>query len=65
MIHGLDVRPLKLSTLLGKRPKTALLDYVKRNWEAEMGTDPPDDPEQMVVEYFDEALEAYDIQEVP
>lgn len=43
----------------------ALLEYVKRNWEAEMGTDPPGDPERMIEEYFDEVLEAYDIQDAP
>jgi hypothetical protein len=42
---------------------TALLDYVRRNWDAEVGTEPPGDPEKMVREYFDEVLEAYEITE--
>lgn len=41
-----------------------LLDYVRRNWDAEMGTDPPEDPEEMIQEYFSEVLEAYEIREV-
>jgi hypothetical protein len=38
-----------------------LRDYVQRNWDAEVGTEPPDDPDEMVQEYFAEALEAYEI----
>jgi len=41
----------------------ALLEYVKRNWETKMGTDPSSDPEQMIEEYLAEVLETYDIQE--
>jgi hypothetical protein len=43
--------------------ETALRDYVRRNWDAEMGTEPPDDPDDMVDEYFDAVLEAYEILE--
>jgi len=43
---------------------TALLEYVKRNWEAEVGTDTPAEPDVMIQEYFSEVLEAYDIREV-
>lgn len=38
-----------------------LLDYVRRNWAAEMDTDQPSDPDRMVREYFSEVLEAYEI----
>jgi len=31
------------------------------NWEEEMGTVPPDDPQAMVKEYFDEVMEQYEI----
>jgi hypothetical protein len=40
-----------------------LLDYVRRNWDAEVGTERPDDLSGMVAEYFDEVLEAYEITE--
>jgi len=43
--------------------KAALLDYVRRNWDSEMGADPPEDPDEMVDGYFSEVLEAYDISE--
>ena len=43
--------------------EAALLDYVLHNWEGEVGTDQPNDPEDMVREYFDAVFEAYDIVE--
>jgi hypothetical protein len=43
--------------------KGALVDYVRRNWNSEMGTDPPVDPDEMLDEYFSEVLEAYEISE--
>jgi hypothetical protein len=43
--------------------EAALLNYVRRNWDAEMGTEPPDDPNETIQEYFAEALEAYEILE--
>jgi len=39
----------------------ALVAYVRENWNAEIGTEPPDSPELMIEEYFDEVLEAYEI----
>jgi hypothetical protein len=30
----------------------ALLEYVRRDWDAEVGTDQPDDPHKMIDEYF-------------
>ena len=41
----------------------ALIEYVTRNWDAEVGTEPPDDPDAIVQEYFAEVLEAYEILE--
>lgn len=41
----------------------ALLDYVRWNWHAAVGTERPDDPDTMIREYFDEVLEAYEITE--
>lgn len=38
-----------------------LLDYVRRNWDAEVGTDRPSDPQEMIAEYFNEVLEQYAI----
>lgn len=43
--------------------EAALREYVQRNWVAEMGTEPPDNPDEMVQEYFDEVREAYEIVE--
>lgn len=40
---------------------SALLAYVRENWTAEVGTEPPDDPDEQIREYFDEVLEAYEI----
>ena len=39
----------------------ALLDYVRRNWDAEVGTEAPGDEQQMIGEYFADVLEAYEI----
>ena len=43
--------------------EAALRDYVQRNWNADMGTEPPDDPGEMGAEYFSEVLEAHEILE--
>jgi hypothetical protein len=43
--------------------EAALREYVERNWDAEVGTEPPDDPDAIVQEYFAEVLEAYEILE--
>ena len=43
--------------------EAALREYVQRNWVAEIGTEPPDNPDEIVQEYFAEALEAYEIRE--
>jgi hypothetical protein len=40
-----------------------LLDYVRRNWDAELGTEPPGDAQQMIEEYFADVLEAFEITE--
>ena len=40
-----------------------LLQYVRRNWDAEMGTEPPADPGEMIQAYFSDVLESYDIVE--
>ena len=38
-----------------------LRDYVLRNWDSEMGTAHPDDPDEAVSAYFSEVLENYEI----
>jgi hypothetical protein len=43
--------------------EAALLEYVRRNWDAEMGTEPPTDPGKVIQEYFGGVLESYDIVE--
>jgi hypothetical protein len=40
-----------------------LLDYVRRNWEAEVGTDEPNDPNERIAQYFASVLEEYEITE--
>lgn len=47
-----------------KQAEAALLAYVKENWEAEIGDEPPTDQDLMVSQYFEEVLEAYEIREV-
>jgi hypothetical protein len=42
--------------------RAALSDYVHRNWDAEVGTERPQDADEMIDEYFEEVLEAYEIQ---
>lgn len=43
--------------------EAALLDYVRRNWDAEVGTEPPGDSQRMIDEYFADVLEAYELVE--
>jgi hypothetical protein len=43
--------------------ESELMAYVQRNWDAEMGTEPPEDPGRVIEEYFSEVLESYDIVE--
>ena len=45
------------------KAEAALREYVSRNWDSEIGTNPPDDPCAMVREYFAEVLEEYEILE--
>ena len=44
--------------------EAALIEYVARNWDAEVGDERPSDPAEMVEEYFAEVLEAYEIEEM-
>ena len=46
-----------------EQAKAALLDYVRRNWNAEVGTAPPEPPDEMIAAYFEDVLEAYEISE--
>jgi hypothetical protein len=39
----------------------ALVAYVLRNWPDEIGTDPPDDTDEMIDEYFEEVPERYTV----
>jgi hypothetical protein len=41
-----------------------LLDYVERNWDSEMdGEERPEDPTEMIGQYFEVVLERYEIVE--
>lgn len=42
-----------------------LADYVRRNWDAKMGDDPPEDDDELVEQFFDWVLEEYEIAELP
>jgi hypothetical protein len=37
-----------------------LLDYVRENWDARLGDDPPEDDDELVEQYFDWVLEEHD-----
>ena len=41
--------------------EAALLDYVRRNWDAEVGDEPPPEAQQMIDSYFEDVLESYEI----
>jgi hypothetical protein len=57
-------RPPIVSTYATRAEAEAeLRDYVGHNWDAEMDTDRPDDPDEMIEEYFEYVLEAYEIVE--
>ena len=40
-----------------------LPDYVRRNWDSEIGTQQPDVPADVIAEYFADALDSYEIHE--
>ncbi|HLG96905.1 MAG TPA: hypothetical protein VKX49_11395 [Bryobacteraceae bacterium] len=42
----------------------ALVEYVQGNWKNEFEDEMPSDPQELVRQYFDDVLEAYDISEV-
>ena len=46
-----------------QQAQAALVAYVKENWAAEMGEEPPADEAEMVQRYFEDVLEAYEITE--
>jgi hypothetical protein len=56
--------PVRSNHKTAEDARTALRDYVARNWDAEVGTERPNKPDEMVQEYFSEVLEAYDISEI-
>ena len=43
--------------------RQALIDYVRRNWEAEIDEESPADEDELVDRYFAEVLESYEIAE--
>ena len=50
--------PVRSSHASRAEAEAELADYVRRNWEVEMDGDPkPDDPAQMIDEYFASVLE--------
>ena len=55
--------PMRSEHATRSEAEAELLEYVRRNWDAEIGTAPPDDPEDMIHEYFSDVLETYEIME--
>ena len=56
--------PVRSSHASRAEAEAELADYVRQNWAAEMDGDPvPEDPAQMIDEYFASVLEAYEISE--
>ena len=56
--------PVRSSHASRAEAEAELADYVRQNWDAEMDGDPlPDDPAQMIDEYFTSVLETYEISE--
>lgn len=43
--------------------QAGLANYVRENWNAVMHEDPPEDDDELVEQYFEYALEEYDIGE--
>ena len=43
--------------------RAALVAYVKENWAAELEDEPPANHDEMVRQYFEDVLEAYEIRE--
>lgn len=41
--------------------RNALLTYVRENWGTEVGTEEPTDKDDLVSEYFSDALEEYEL----
>jgi len=56
--------PLTSTHNTREEAERALRDYVQRNWDAEVGTEPPEDPEVLIAEYFDDVLETYQVLEI-
>jgi hypothetical protein len=47
-----------------QKAKAELVDYVRRNWDTEMGGgEPPGDEDELIDRYFEDVLEAYEITE--
>ena len=53
--------PVQTTHSTAEEAHASLRDYVARNWDSEVGTERPDDPEHMIREYFSEVPEAYDV----
>ena len=53
--------PVSSEYAMEDEAEAALVDYVAENWDAAVGIDRPDDPDEMVDMYFATVLEAYEI----
>jgi mono/diheme cytochrome c family protein len=54
--------PVRTVHATNEEATAALVEYVSQNWDAEIGSDIPEDPEEMIQEYFAGVLEAYEIE---
>lgn len=55
--------PLAETYATREEAEADLADYVRRNWDAKMSDVPPEDDDELVEQYFDWVLEAYNIAE--
>jgi len=54
--------PVRSEHATKEEAQATLIEYVSRNWDAEIGTEAPEDPNELVDAYFADALETYSIQ---
>ena len=55
--------PVRSEHATPEEARAELVEYVRRNWDAEVGDDRPNDEDKLVDMYFADVLEAYEITE--
>jgi len=54
--------PVRSEQATTEEAQASLVEYVHRNWRAEIGTEAPEDPKEMIEAYFADILESCTIQ---